>query len=490
MTLQNINCMKIIKDEQRLINLHPLVVYFMLPPEEYAKYGDNLKALNKERDFTHGVFKFQAFSLSEEYGNALPMALTESFKNYNMMVRLVDDAAGNFYYALHYVDFSTKPDAADVLDDYDLAESSMHSFIVDVCKQNVEHLNERLAKSATDSLSSCQNYTKMRDVFQHIALQQDFKHGVWERINTSEKYCIELEKSEECRREEEKLRRLENSKLLRSIHLIRTKVSKAVDRLTQAGLSTDQAELAVETLWSIIETEFNTPDEETSDEIAKGTVDKDYSSYIRRDQTTRFKPQTEPKVSAAIKRISVGVLKNGHERLHWGVEFQVNDEFFPIYFGSKHQTMIYVCTLLRAKLGEKLYLHEFFNNSKGLKSKFQRKKSMCWLEKVFYTIYPSMHPPFEDWMQKIQDEKNPGRPLNQGKSQAVRKVQEALEEQPDGRYYCVIDTRSDANGDSYYNIRIKPENIMIPEKMQYLVDEFYDMMGIKAPKISSQHIKE
>ena len=115
---------------------------------------------------------------------------------------------------------------------------------------------------------------------------------------------------------------------------------------------------------------------------------------------------------------------------------------------------------------------------------------MCWLEKVFYTIYPSMHPPFEDWMQKIQDEKNPGHPLNQGKSQAVRKVQEALEEQPDGRYYCVIDTRSDANGDSYYNIRIKPENIMIPEKMQYLVDEFYDMMGIKSPKIRSKHIKE
>ena len=167
----------------------------MLPPEEYAKYGDNLKALNKERDFTHGVFKFQAFSLSEEYGNALPMALTESFKNYNMMVRLVDDAAGNFYYALHYVDFSTKPDATDALgNNYDLAESSMHSFIVDVCKQNVEHLNERLAKSATDSLSSRQNYTKMRDVFQHIALQQDFKHGMWKRINTRTSYSLSFER--------------------------------------------------------------------------------------------------------------------------------------------------------------------------------------------------------------------------------------------------------------------------------------------------------
>ena len=484
--------MKIIKDEQRLINLHPLVVYFMLPPELYAEYGDNLKALNKYKGFTHGVFKFQAFSLSEEHGNALPVTMTDALKGYNMMVRLVDDDAGNFYYALHHVDFDTKLGAADAFDsNYNLVESSMHSFIVDVCKQNVEHLNERLAiKSATDSPSSRQNYTKMRDVFQYIALQQDFKHGVWERINIREfKYRCDLGEEARHLAEAEQQRRLEDSKFLRSIHHIQDKVSKAVDKLTRAGLSTYQAELAVETLWSIIETEFNIPDQETSDEIAKGTVDKEYSSYIRRDQTTRFKPQTEPTVSAAIKRVSV-VSKNGHERLHWGVEFHVNGEAFPIYFGSKPQTMIYICTLLRAKLGEKLYLHEFFNNSKGTKSKFQRKKSMPWLEEVFYTIYPSMQPPFEEWMQKIQDEKNPGRPLNQGKSQAARKVQEALEGQPDGRYYCVIDTKSDSNGDSYYNIRIKPDNIMIPEKMQYLVDEFYDMMDIKSPKISLQDIKE
>lgn len=482
--------MKIIKDEQRLINLHPLVIYFMLPPDEYEKYGDKLKALNKYKDFTHDVFKFQAFSQSEEYGNALPATMTDALKGHNMMVRLVDDASGNFYYALHNVDFNAKRDTSNSFSDnnYGLVESSMQSFIVDVCRHNVEHLNECLAvKSDTDSLSH-QNYTKLREVFQNIALQKDYKNGVWERINTGGGLAkLPVEK---CRLEEAEASRFKNSPFSRSMQFMQAKFSEAIAKLTKVGLSTEQAEFAVETIWTMMETEFNVPDQETSDEIAKGAIDETYSYSISRDHTTRFKPLNEPKVSAAIKRISVGVSRNGRERLHWGIELHVNDEVFPVYFGSKPQTMIYVCTLLRAKLGEKLYIHEFFNNSKGAKCKFQRKTSNKWLEEVFYKIYPSMHPPFEDWMKKIQNAENPGRPLNQGKSQAARKVQEVLDGQPDGRYYCVIDTRSDDNGDSYYSIRIKPENIIISEEMQYLVDDFYDMVGIKAPQKSSQDIRE
>ena len=221
----------------------------------------------------------------------------------------------------------------------------------------------------------------------------------------------------------------------------------AVEKLTQAGFSEEQAKLATSILLRLIA----------------------HESYLRRQ------PTVEPTIQVEIKRFVSKVLKNGFEKKAWGVEIRVNDDVFPVIFGGKDQTMVYICTLLRRKLGESMFIHEFYNNSKGRNSKFSRPRSRAWLKAVFNAIFPSMDRSFEEWIETVESKK--GRPLNQGKAQASSLIQRILDSQPEGISYCVLDTKVDEAGDSYYYIGIKPENIIVPQELSYLVDEFYEMTG-------------
>ena len=55
-----------------------------------------------------------------------------------------------------------------------------------------------------------------------------------------------------------------------------------------------------------------------------------------------------------------------------------------------------------------------------------------------------------------------------------------MESQSSGIYYCTIKTKEDEIGDSYYDIKIESDKITVPENMQFLLDEFYEMMNITA----------
>ena len=152
--------MRIIKDTSKQINIHPLVVYFVLSPKLKDKYENVLNKLNKYSGFTRGIFKFHIVShIGNSDGSVLSAELQKSMKKYNMMVRLVDDSAGNFYYALHQVDFNQSAD---------FVEASIQLFIVDVCKQNIKHLDERLNtySSSTEDISyRLDAVEKMRSAF-------------------------------------------------------------------------------------------------------------------------------------------------------------------------------------------------------------------------------------------------------------------------------------------------------------------------------------
>ena len=244
----------------------------------------------------------------------------------------------------------------------------------------------------------------------------------------------------------------------------------------------------MEMLLDLMEMEFHTTDREESDRIAKGAIDQAFSYSLRQDLATRNKPENTPQMSAEIKRLQIRTRRDGTKVYGWGIEFCVNGESFPIYFGEKHQTMIYVCALLRAKVGEKMYLHEFYNNGKGRKCKFQRNRSKEWLEQVYHILFPTKNKDYDTWVAKI--DKGRGRPLNQGKSQIIRKVQELLyEQQPDGIYYSMVNTLADENGDSYYSIRLEPDSIIVPKEMQPLLDMIDDII-VDSPSRFPREIRE
>ena len=255
-------------------------------------------------------------------------------------------------------------------------------------------------------------------------------------------------------------------------------VSKKADKmLMKAGLSERQAKVAAEVLWKMISAKI----QQTYRQMTLAY----YSSVVRRrrtsiiaDQRRSIRPQTEPNMEVEIKRIVTKVLKSGKEKTSWGIEFRINGNTFTVNFGSKDRTMLYICTLLRLKIGENMYLHEFFNNSKGRHSKFKRANSRAWIKAVFDTIFPTKERDFEEWIGKIESAN--GRPLNQGKTQASKHIEKALDSQPDAIYYCILRTKEDKAGDSFYHMNISPKNIIIPQELSFLVDHFYDMIGLGA----------
>ena len=148
----------------------------------------------------------------------------------------------------------------------------------------------------------------------------------------------------------------------------------------------------------------------------------------------------------------------------WAIKINVNGESFNIKVGSKDQRMVYVCTLIRQKLGEHMYLHEFFRNGKGRYCKFTKNGSEEWLKKVYNLLFKHPARDFSDWMARVDDTENRGRSINQGKSQINAYIKDRLKAfELDVSEMPIIDKMKDEHQDSYYTTYLQPEDIEIPE---------------------------
>ena len=154
----------------------------------------------------------------------------------------------------------------------------------------------------------------------------------------------------------------------------------------------------------------------------------------------------------------------------YGVEIEVNGKPTTIYFKSKDQTMLYLATLLRHKVGHPLYNHELYHNSRDTKSRYRREKSRPWFKKLYNIIYRYPTKTYEEWIDGV--DKNHGRPLHQGKSRVVSHLKAALNDNQDAIYYCVPIAIKDRNQDSYYTVKCSPDEIIVDQEMQKLCSEF------------------
>ena len=365
-----------------------------------------------------------------------------------MFVRQVDDNSNAYYYAVHKVNFNLSADEV---------EYSIQKFIVDVCKQNIKQLASRDTEYSLHGVSPEKQMAvrQMQQSFHEAMTLKGYKHGIWARLMGEE--VLEIRPIASITRDG-------NAQ----------EMPKGFTEKFEKAAKNNNPQY----LWSWLESLTGAPGKEESDEIAKGYYNKKYAPSLKRDQRRRTQPKEMPTISVEIKHIVKTVLKSGREKKEYGFVFMVNDEEFPICFGSKDQTMLYACTLLRQKMGEKMYLHEFFNNSKGSssKAKFKKGKSEKWLKAVYEAIFPHDAREFSDWIGKVKE--THGRPLNQGKSQSSKRIEEILASQSSAIYFCSVNTREDEIGDSFYDIKIPAEKITIPENMQFLIDEFNDLMGI------------
>ena len=167
--------MKIIKDEQRQINLHPLVIYFVLSSKDSKERAEALSKLNKYQGFTRGIFKFQTIEHVGKYSEEVSSELTDDIKHYNMFVRLVDDNSDAFYYAVYNVNFNRSADEV---------EYSIQKFIVEVCKQNIKQLASRDTEYSLHGVSPEKQTAvrQMQQSFREAMTLKGYKHGLWARL--------------------------------------------------------------------------------------------------------------------------------------------------------------------------------------------------------------------------------------------------------------------------------------------------------------------
>lgn len=182
-------------------------------------------------------------------------------------------------------------------------------------------------------------------------------------------------------------------------------------------------------------------------------------------------------VRVEIRKMVKRTYKNGREKREYGVVFAVDGVKVEMPFGLKDEAMIYVCALLRQKKGERLYLHEFYRNSKGRKSKYTRESSQVWLKGVYDTLYSNSSKDFAAWERGVRNvrlNRKTGEELScgamgHGLAQAVshlrRNIKITLAEWPEVAAMCTVATSQDENKDTFYGLGIEPDMIVLPEEL-------------------------
>lgn len=423
--------MKIIKDIDKQLNLNPQVIYLIMSSEEIKRHFDLIELLD-DFDYTLGIFKFKVIKKEGNYRSTISSELAKSMNRYNMLVRLIDHRTNAFYYAAG---------KASLTEDDDDFEYSIKKFVYDVCKENSDKLNDYFSQfcgqpgieDADWGWTCDREFWGLSDIFQesknyarHHLPKKHVKHGNEEITFIRNDYNVNDGIPDGFR-------------------------EKVIDAVKNEDMKS---------LWAWMKQQMNSTDKITSDEIVEDLFNK------------------KPEISVEIKFFGKEIKKGRKGKVEkteknyqmlYGLVFRVNGEDFSIHFGI-NQAMIYICTLLRIKMGEKLYLHEFYDNNKGKNCKFQRVTSKNWLNAAYDTIIPLAERTcdFKFWIKTVEDDPHTLSQAVQSKN-IIRKL---IPESSGASYYFEIQTANakKRNLDSYYYVLLEPDEIIVPEEMQFLLN--------------------
>ena len=439
--------MKIIADSHKQLNYHPLIIYFMLQPKDHELYAKALNGLNKYNGFTRGIFKFRAVERGTKYCEDLTNDLKATLKKFNVIVRLVDDEEGNYNYALGKMNFSQEPDRF---------ELSMQKFIIDVCEQNIKNLDNQLKQYTSDSEESkeyADMIAEMTKIFRNAIMLKGFRHGVWKKLLFPEPMEFRFES---C-----------FSRLPSDISFGRQlplDILKEKENLENELSDYKSLKLKFNELWAKVEAIMNTPSFEESDRYVQGTVDHSRSEDFSLDYKSRNKPSIRPNITITITKVVSRELKN-RTKMAWGVEIEIEGDVVPVYIGSVAAAMVYICTLLKKKMGTHLYRSAFKKSLSENIPRANRDKDVIWMEQVYKTLYPGATEDFKCWYLNMQ--KNSCQFINQGKGAASRKIIDILVNHQNATPFCIIETCK--NEPTYYNIDVPAENIIVHKDLEDLI---------------------
>lgn len=423
--------MKIVKDELKQLNYHPLVVYFMLQPKEYDTYAAKLEKLGTYKGFSRGIYKFKAVERGSDFSRDLDANLAYALSRANVVLRLVDDIDGNFNYALDKIKFKQEPE---------LFEQSVLHFVNGASEQNVKNLDARLTQYDNDDDDRL-TLSSIRTEFENAIAVRTLTRGVWSRVMNPVPRGLGALKA----------RAQEGFGFARLYCVLPPDIVGYRDSVYKE--LTPKGKEEFNKIWAYFES-LDIPTRDESDKYAQGTIDDSKSSDFSLDQMARHKHGNRPNITITIDKV-VPPNKKAAKKCAFGFVFNIDGEEILVYLGDMAAAMVYMCTLLKQMDGS--YIHR-----SAFKHGDNRNKDVSWLEHVYDTIFPWADETFDSWYKKCREKGL--QVINQGKGHLNREIKKALASHPNAIGYCCVE--KGGAKDSYYYIDVPAENIRLSKLVQ------------------------
>ena len=453
------------RDNQRLINIPILTIYFMLSEEERLQHKAMIRRLNRIKAFTLGLYEFKILTKLGGVNSGLSEDIKAQIEDSNLLVRLPNDSDDNFVYAFNNVDLSSG---------YDAVEEFVHNFVVELAKQSVAILKERQAADADNADLSA----KLDSVV--YSFEKAIESGVQSYARLVAPPVVSECRSESCCRTAEEERTINGttynvvddvsiscdtsvSQLQVGGGVALADLTEVLGCLARHGIPASEQRMVAGELARIFAEMFGIPSREESSMIAGGILDSS-SDAIVIDKYGRLKPSEKPKLRISVERVPYIDGRGKRRREKYGVRVSVGSFEQRICFEETTQTMVYVAALLRHKMGKRLYIHELRNNSAGTVG--AREVAKQWLRRIYTTIITPENAAFDKWIESVGSANNGGKKLYTAISSTKRIIAKHLEMYPDAIYYTLMMSKMDAQRDRYYTFNCSPDDIIICGELQ------------------------
>ena len=460
--------MKIFKDNKKQLNINPLVVYFIMTPEEKKQHARDIVRLNRSKTMNHNLFKFSAVARVRYNHHVLTKGLIKDMEENNVIVRLFGNDDERFSYAFETVDFQDK-----------FFESQVDSFLYDVCTLNVKNLKKekkRLAsypskerKGAVEIL--LKSFTEVIDDFEKVRALVSKIFSCESSTSNDTETVSDFgypHKTIPC----DPIRNGKASMIPRGI--------KDDIRYAMGSKEGRKKEDAKKRLIAMIEGWFDAPSSGYSKKVLAGAVDNTKSGTLEEDTYTRHRSSHVPTISIEIKKITVLNRKDGSKKENYGFVYNIDGETVEMYIGGTELAMIYACTLLKQYKGSHFYLDDL-KIAKGELLKFNpdtsekkyQNATLEWIKQLYTVFAPSAEKSFPEWYASLFNfqDKSPGHPIYQGTSACNSKISKTLKKYRRAIYFCTLQAREDSRGKFYEVDLPSSESIHLSRELLKLVPE-------------------
>lgn len=427
-----------INDEKRLMNLSYSEVYFLLNEEEYHKYAEQLKALNKSSCVTRRLFHIEPIKKGERMHGELPKDMTGAASGCNVMVRLINKIHHTYCYGMDYINLNKNDDEV---------KEAVKVFIDDACRENIRQFEVLDFRNTGSSMQAMKEYRKLgiiADIF------QDALDG-------------KLYVAKDNVKGHEKLEELDD-----------------------------------------------TANREESKGLVMSAVNESNADKIERARWENVRPEHKPEILACIKMVPTGtVTKGGRVKMGCGVELTIDGDVVPVYISGASPNIMYAAILHERK-------HESCLNKTAFQIGHDSSKPEVKLLKKLFMKYNNHgngnnEMEWQYWYDQIsgcrfllrQKDENgnyvykrverttkiknigtkdvdteeinteaPTHNIDNAKKTVNSAIWNALKHtHPDAFYFCSISSEGKRRVNSYYKVRIKPENISFDSSFDKLFEE-------------------